>query len=210
MKVIGAGCPRTGTLSTHAALTQLGLPCYHMAEVALHEEHTRAWYSFLVEKKPMDWKALFASYAATVDAPAAFLYREILDVFPDAKVMLTLHDPDSWYKSYTTLCGAMEELRPHRGANPRLDMWLRVVDAIHDRFAGVDADRDQCIAAFNAHNRRVQEEIPEDRLLVFRVQDGWGPLCEFLGCKTPADPFPHLNEGADTVRAALSLTFGIV
>jgi hypothetical protein len=209
MKVIGAGCPRTGTLSTHAALTRLGFPCYHMAEVVMHEEQTRAWYSFLVEKKPMDWKALFADYQATVDAPAAFFYREILQVFPDAKVLLNLRDPEGWYKSYMTLRGTSEELRPHRDGNPRLDMWLKVVEALDERFGGAGADRDAYIAAFNEHNRRVQEEVPKDRILVFRVQEGWAPLAEFLGCKPPDEPFPHLNEGVETVRVALAMTFGL-
>lgn len=209
MKLVGAGCPRTGTLSTHGALTRLGFPCYHMAEVAMHEEHARAWYAFLVDKKPMDWKALFSSYEATVDAPAAFFYREILEVFPDAKVLLNLRDPEIWYKSYMTLRGAMEHLIPHRDRNPRLDMWLRVVESIHDDAMGANSDRDACIAAFTAHNRRVQAAIPKDRLLVFRVQEGWGPLCEFLGCEVPDEPFPHLNEGADTVKAALSLIFAV-
>ena len=209
MKLIGAGCPRTGTLSTHAALTQLGFPCYHMAEVVMHEEHTRAWYSFLVEKRPMDWKALFANYQATLDAPAAFFYREILEVFPDANVLLNLRDPESWYKSYLTLRGTSQELVPHRNRNPRLDMWLKVIEAIDERFGGPGADRDGYITAFNDHNRRVQEDMPKDRLLVFRVQEGWAPLAEFLGCKAPNEPFPHLNEGAETVRAALAMTFGI-
>ena len=209
MKVIGAGYPRTGTLSTHAALKRLGLPCYHMAEVALHEDDTRAWYSFLIEHKPMDWEALFSNYSATVDAPAAFFYREIFEAFPDAKVLLNLRDPESWYQSYMTLRGAMQDLAPHRHANPRLDMWLKVVEAIHEHSVSADADRDRCIAAFNAHNRRVQEDIPKDRLLVFRVQEGWAPLCKFLGCEVPDEPFPHLNEGADTVKAGLSFIFGI-
>src|SRR2546425_5311680 len=114
MNLIGAGWSRTGTLSTHAALTHLGLPCYHMAEVAMHEEHTRAWHAFLVEGKPMDWKALFARYDATVDAPAAFFYREILEAFPDAKVLLHLREPESWYKSFMTLREAMQDLSAHR------------------------------------------------------------------------------------------------
>ena len=209
MKLIGAGCPRTGTLSTHAALTRLGLPCYHMAEVAMHDEHARAWHAFLVEGKPMDWKALFAPYDATVDAPPAFFYREILDAFPGAKVLLNLREPESWYTSYMTLRGAMQDLSAHRRGNPRLEMWLQVVEAVHDYAIGADSNHDACIAAFNAHNRRVQEDIPADRLLVFRVQEGWAPLCKFLDREVPDEPFPHLNEGADTVTAALSFIFGI-
>jgi hypothetical protein len=209
MKIIGAGCPRTGTLSTHAALTELGLPCYHMAEVALHEEHTRAWHEFLVEGKPMDWKRLFAPYEATVDAPAAFFYREILQAFPDAKVLLNLRDPESWYKSYTTLLGVHRELATHRSGNPRLSAFLEVVEAIDARFCGDHTDRDACIAAFNAHNERVQQEVPKDRLLVFRVQEGWAPLAALVGRPAPDEPFPHLNEGPDTVRVGLSAIFGV-
>jgi hypothetical protein len=44
---------------------------------------------------------------------------------------------------------------------------------------------------------------------VFRVQEGWAPLAEFLGCKPPDEPFPHLNEGVETVRVALAMTFGL-
>jgi len=209
MKLVGAGFPRTGTLSTHAALTRLGFPCYHMAEVVMREEHTRAWHAFLVEHKPMDWKALFSDYQATVDAPAAFFYREILDTFPDAKVLLNLRDPESWYRSYMALRGTSEELQPHRSRNRRLDMWLRIVEAIEQHVFGGRSDHDTCVAAFDAHNRRVEEETPRDRLLMFRVQEGWAPLCEFLGLEVPDEPFPRLNEGVETVRAGLSLTFGI-
>jgi hypothetical protein len=180
-----------------------------MAEVALYEDHTRAWYAFLIERKPIDWEALFSNYSATVDAPAAFFYREIFGAFPDAKVLLNLRDPESWYESYRTLHGAMQDLAQHRHANSRLDKWLQVVEALSERWIGAEADRDRCIAAFNAHNRRVQEEIPKDRLLVFRVQEGWAALCKFLDREVPDEPFPHLNEGADTVKAGLSFIFGI-
>jgi hypothetical protein len=107
-----------------------------------------------------------------------------------------------------TLRGAMEELSAHRRDNPRLDMWLEMVQALEEHAFG-GTDHDACIAAFNAHNRRVQEDVPADRLLVFRVQDGWESLCEFLGREVPNEPFPHLNEGADTVRAGLALAFGL-
>jgi len=71
VQLIGAGFPRTGTPSTQAALIRLGLPCYHMAEVASHEAHTNAWYDFLVAGRPMDWRKLFADYDVRVPAIAA-------------------------------------------------------------------------------------------------------------------------------------------
>lgn len=209
MKIIGAGFPRTGTLSTQAALIRLGFPCYHMVEVVRREEHTNAWYDFLVADRAMEWGKLFAEYEATVDAPAAFFYREIMAAFPDAKVLLNLRDPEKWFASFMTLNGVMEEFRGHRASNPRLDRWLAVGESIMGRVFHDAPDREAVIRVFEEHNRRVQEQVPADRLLAFRVQDGWKPLCEFLGCEVPPEPFPHLNEGPDTVRAGLSVMFGV-
>ncbi len=209
MRIIGAGFPRTGTLSTHAALTRLGFPCYHMAEVAMRPDHTRAWHDFLCENKPMNWHELFADFEATVDAPAAFFYREIFETFPDAKIILNLREPQAWYRSYMTLSAVTEELRRARADNPALDLWLTTVETVHTLVAD-SFDEEDCIRAFENHNRRVQEEIPAERLLTFRVQDGWEPLCEFLGCEVPDEDFPHLNEGGDTVRAGLSAIFGLL
>lgn len=215
MQVIGAGYPRTGTLSTQAALNRLGLRCYHMAEVVAHEAHTNAWYEFLVERIPMDWAKLFAEYEATVDAPAAFFHRDVMAVFPGAKVLLNVRDPEKWFESFMTLAGVMAELAPHRSSNPRLDRWLSMTDALmrHTFGDAVDAggspDREAVIRVFEEHNRLVQAEVPAERLLVFRVQDGWAPLCAFLGRDVPTEPFPHLNEGPDTVRPMLRLVFGI-
>lgn len=209
MRLIGAGFPRTGTFSTQAALIRLGLPCYHMFEVVCREEHTNAWYDFLARGRPMDWTTLFAEYDATVDAPAAFFWREILAAFPDAKVLLNVRDPQTWFESFMTLTAVMAEFAPHRESNPRLERWLSMVEAMRDRTFGEARERDALVAAFEEHNRRVREEVPPSRLLVFRVQDGWAPLCRFLGCEAPPEPFPHLNEGPDTVRAGLRAAFGI-
>jgi Sulfotransferase domain len=40
----------------------------------------------------------------------------------------------------------------------------------------------------------VRATVPAERLLVFEVRDGWGPLCRFLDRPVPPGPFPHLNE----------------
>jgi len=180
-----------------------------MAEVLRRPEHTEAWRSYLLDGQSMDWHALFADYQATVDAPAAFFHREVMAAFPDAKVLLNLRDPDKWFESFMTLNGVMAEFVPLREANPRLDRWLSVGEGLIGRVFGGTLERDAVIHTFEEHNRRVQEEVPADRLLVFRVQDGWEPLCAFLGCDVPAEPFPHLNEGPDTVRAMIKLTFAV-
>lgn len=99
LRLIGAGFGRTGTYSIKAALEQLGLnPCYHMAEIAAHREHLVFWER-AAAGKPVDWRELFAGYQAAVDWPAAAVYRQLMDVYPDAKVLLTVRDPERWYTS---------------------------------------------------------------------------------------------------------------
>lgn len=95
LQVIGAGMPRTGTFSLKHALEQIGFArCYHMAELALHPEHVPHWVA-ASEGKP-EWDALFAGYRATADFPACMFWRELADFYPEAKVILTLRDPDGW------------------------------------------------------------------------------------------------------------------
>ncbi|WP_304440382.1 sulfotransferase, partial [Frankia sp. EI5c] len=60
---------------------------------------------------------------------------------------------------------------------------------------------------FTQHNEAVRREISADRLLVFDVAQGWGPLCDFLGVPVPAEEFPRLNDQktyADKHRARLA------
>ena len=72
MKVIGAGLPRTGTLSTRAALEQLLGPCYHGATPMVERpEHMQFWIAAL-NKEELDTektKELLADYEAGLDLP---------------------------------------------------------------------------------------------------------------------------------------------
>jgi hypothetical protein len=99
LKVIGAGFGRTGTQSLQVALEELGFTrCYHMTEVFAHPEHAAAW-SAARRGESVDWDTLFAGYQAAVDWPPCAFYQELLDRFPDAKVILTVRDADKWYES---------------------------------------------------------------------------------------------------------------
>ena len=106
LKVIGAGYGRTGTMSTFTALNQLGLRCYHMVEVIMNKEnasHLDFWRRVANDPpgKQQPWEQIFAGYQAAVDNPACCVWRELLEAYPDAKVVLTLHPrgPDAWYES---------------------------------------------------------------------------------------------------------------
>src|SRR3954469_19626019 len=107
IKVIGAGFGRTGTDSMREALDMLGFgPCHHMFEVNAHEEQKRLWRA-LVRGAAPDWEQLFAGYQSCVDWPSAYYWRELMTVYPKAKVILTYRTPESWWKSFeqTLLAG---------------------------------------------------------------------------------------------------------
>ncbi|MEM9232473.1 MAG: sulfotransferase, partial [Pseudomonadota bacterium] len=52
---------------------------------------------------------------------------------------------------------------------------------------------DHAKSVFIAHNEAVTAAIPTDRLLVYPVGSGWGPLCDFVGRPIPDQPFPSGN-----------------
>ena len=104
LKVIGAGFGRTGTKSLQLALEELGFgKCYHMEELFRNPEGVVHWESAYQEKET-DWNALFQNYDSAVDFPTSMYYKELADHYPDSKVILTVRDPEKWYKSaYDTI-----------------------------------------------------------------------------------------------------------
>ncbi len=98
LKVIGAGLPRTGTLSLKHALEQLGFGrCHHMTELARNPDRWPLWERAF-DGEPVEWEEIFQGFGATVDAPSCFFYREIAERYPEAKVILTVRDPNRWFE----------------------------------------------------------------------------------------------------------------
>ena len=61
-------------------------------------------------------------------------------------------------------------------------------------FAGSELRPGQLAEAIAHYQEQVQRNIPEERLLVWSVQEGWEPLCEFLEVDVPDAEFPRLND----------------
>src|SRR5438445_11624858 len=98
MKVIGVGLPRTATLTQKVALEMLGFgPCYHMVNVLADLKLVPLWRDAL-EGRP-DWERIFDGFEATVDWPGGFYYRELAERYPEAKLVLSVRDPEAWERS---------------------------------------------------------------------------------------------------------------
>ncbi|MFZ0469753.1 MAG: sulfotransferase [Thiogranum sp.] len=69
-------------------------------------------------------------------------------------------------------------------------------------------DRDKAIAHYNRHIEDVKAMVPPDQLLVFSVDQGWGPLCDFLGVPAPETEFPNVNDRAEIKKTVREITRG--
>jgi hypothetical protein len=190
LKVIGAGFGRTGTMSLKLALEQLGFgPCHHMAEVMADPPSARLWVE-AAEGRP-DWEKVFQGYRSAVDFPTCMFYRELAEHYPDAKLILTLRDPESWFASTQATIfnpATTERIRAFPDVGALIQKLL-----IEGPLQGRLTDREHALAFFRAHNEEVQRTIPPERLLVYNVAEGWGRLCAFLGVTAPATAFPNAN-----------------
>jgi hypothetical protein len=205
MEVIGAGVGRTGTMSLKAALERLGFgPCFHGRHVLDHPDRLPMWAA-AATGEPVDWRAVLAGYRSTVDWPGAAFWRDLVATFPDARVILTERDPESWYDSVARTIypmfgdGTDPRAVEARAVVPGLDVMTDFVRRViwdGPVFGGRFADRDHAIAVFEAHNAAVRREVPADRLLVCEAGVGWEPVCAFLGVPVPDEPYPHLNDPA--------------
>lgn len=194
IRVIGAGLGRTSTTSLCTALKQLlGNPCYHMLEFIKHPDHARYWGE-AAATGDTDWRALLQGYGAAVDWPIASFWYEASQAYPDAVIVLSLREPQSWWESANaTIFKAMREAPP----NSVLDTVKQVFAA---RFTLAIDNRDACLAAFEAHYADVRARAPAGRLLEWSPQDGWEPLCDRLGVAVPAEPFPRVNTRDEYLR----------
>jgi hypothetical protein len=204
MKVIGAGLPRTGTLSQKVALEMLGFgPCYHMVNVLTNLPLSQQWEDAL--DGDADWDAIFGDHEATVDWPGSFFYRELADAYPDAKVVLSVRDPEAWEKSmrttiWDTIYGqsaAAHISKARELVDPDWEHYIRLMGrmwAAQGIFSGPEIRPGQLAEAITRYQEQVQRNIPSDRLLVWGVGDGWEPLCRFLDVDVPDKPFPRLND----------------
>ena len=198
IKVIGAGYGRNGTLSLKHALERLGFgKCYHMMELDQTRDEDLAWAA-LNRGERVDLDVLFEGYQSSVDWPSCNFWRQQLDWYPKAKVILSERDPELWYASimntiYPTSVAAA------KSDDPMLQRRMKMVfEVIWDGlFDGRMEDKDHVISVYLAHNQAVKDEVPADQLLVFESSQGWAPLCQFLEVPVPDEPYPKVNTTED-------------
>ncbi len=198
LKVIGAGLGRTATFSLKFALEHLGLgPCYHMSEVFAGARRNVPLWLDVVRGRP-DWGSIFDGFQSTTDYPACSYWHELAEHYPNAKVVLTVRDADSWFDSVSETIFSEQMLGSLAGTP--LEEMMRGV--IFDSFRGHVKDRGFMTNWFKSRNQAVIDALPAHRLLVYSPKEGWGPLCSFLGIAVPDGPFPRINSRDEIGKAS--------
>ncbi len=208
MKLIGAGLPRTATLTQKIALEMLGVgPCYHMVNVLSDLSLVPQWSNAF--EGGADWAKIFEGFQSTVDWPGSFFYRELIDLYPEAKVLLSVRPAAAWAKSMSqtiwdvvygnNLVHDLSEAR--RRIDPGWNDYMNLITAMWEKSGllaaeAVGADLESLALAFDRYNDEVKATVPAERLLVWAPGDGWEPLCEFLEVPVPQAPLPRVNDSA--------------
>lgn len=204
MELIGAGLPRTGTLTQKVAFEQLGLsPCYHWVDLLADLGQLPGWERAMDGQA--DWPALLGGARSSADWPGGYFYRELAEAYPEAKVLLSVRDPESWERSFRETIWEMSYgesvMALLARARSRVDpVWKRYLDFVERMFWGPEGTFSegeqpaQLIEQMERHTEEVKRTIAPERLLVWEVGEGWGPLCEFLGLPEPDTPLPHAND----------------
>ncbi len=184
-KVFGIGFQKTGTSSLREALRILG---YRVKDAT-----PRALVPILKKDYPKI-KSILDDYDAAEDTPWFMIYKELDELYPGSKFILTERDAESWFKSVSRHIGNL------RSAHHE---W------IYGRGKGIPSDdKEHTISVFNRHNEEVRtyfQNRPNDLIVLnFRNEAKWEPLCEFLGKEIPGSAFPHFNEvGTANIRSPL-------
>ena len=153
-----------------------------------------------IEGRPVDWSTMPPGYGALVDWPGASFWPELSAANPDALVLLSVRDPEAWYRSASNTIFQVFENYP-----PEMQPWFETVRTLlADRFSDQLGDPEAMMTAFERHNDAVREAIPAERLLEWTATDGWEPICDRLGVAVPDEPFPSTND-TTTWRANLGM-----
>lgn len=144
---------------------------------------------------------LLGHVSAISDLPAIIFWRELMEHYPEAKVVLVEREEQKWFRSISVLLEGV--------LNPIVSILQYPDPTFTGRVFGkagrpgvrwlfgstnLTVAKENAIPAYRKHYAEIRAAVPQERLLEYRLGSGWEPLCDFLGKKVPDVPFPHQNE----------------
>jgi hypothetical protein len=217
-KVFGVGLHRSGTDSLKIALTHLGFgPTYHMKELLFEESGLTTsgdidlWHkAALGIDTNNNLATILEPWGSGTDMPLAAFQEDLLQIYPDAKFVLTIRPAEKWFDSISnSVCHiagtnwympVVSQLpffpfTRFKAQRPMVHAASKIVFEGQDLDYQCDpANREATLKSYDEWSVRVQKTIPKEQLLVFRTgKDGYEELASFLGVPVPDEPYPRSN-----------------
>lgn len=222
IQIIGTGTGRTGSTTLQNALNILGYKTYHMKDILMGGKNRIPELDFWIQSfesnkchDTVELRDIFerGGYNATVHAINIPCHEALLfQMYPNAKVIHTQRtNSEIWHDSVTnSICklsssGFLQIMGIFSPVFRRFKQFTPLL--IGRALIGIDGPaenvnkqfcldhKEQMIKFYNSHNARIKEIVPPERLLVLsNHENGWEPICSFLGVPVPNVPFPHANK----------------
>lgn len=187
--------------------------------------HPEQWSALLSGAKSLDNLDFLKHCDCLIGPPSTLLYDHILKLCPPYTKVILIEQPNKkkWADTYNNFLAAHPCMHSRRrssedrvrrayytliermmvGSNvPSLKNDLRTSSASKNQPVPPSALSSSCSVATRAQalenfEEKVRQTVPRGRLLVFREEDGWGPLCQFLGVDVRREPFPSYDPTTD-------------
>lgn len=214
--LIGAGVPRAATSSMQAAFEQLGFtPCLHMAEIIPHASRQQLMIDAVrerdTERRQKLLRELIGGYESVCDLPVVFFTPDLMDMYPDVKIVLNGRpSSETWARSaYDSLGFFFTPWFKWSGMLWKTDrLWYKLnMECVKWSKANFGTDDIFSTKMYDTYYEHVRAEARKrgKEVLEFKAEDGWEPLCKFLGKEVPSGPFPRMNE-----KKTFSIIKGII
>jgi len=217
VQIICVGLMRTGLKTLRRALTDLGYADFYDQEDIVSTYGL--WEGVLKGTADNDpFPAIFDGARVIMGMPTFCFWEQILERYPNARVILTVRDEDEWWQSLCRAKALMDNDIP--GAPLRYGSAMRslerfLVPSYHRfcqvlRFAwattlgahgleGGEINEAATRGSYRRHNSYVKAVLQKRRtteghrqLLIYDVREGWAPLCKFLRADVPEKDFPSV------------------
>lgn len=179
-KIFGIGFNKTGTTTLKRCYTILDLGPIAPAKGRMVGRVNRR---LLYHKDYRPALKMAEKFSCFEDRPWNVwqMYCHLDRRFPGSCFILTVREPEKWWRS--------------------VDRWLShtkpwMASDYRRHLQDDNLLKESMIRQYCRYNQEVRDYFADrnDFLEIdFEKGDGWEPICDFLGCSVPAQPFPHAN-----------------
>jgi hypothetical protein len=215
------------------ALTELGYRTYHMNEIIAGRlcQDVQDWTE-LAQNNCSDTEMLTSliergGWTAAVDFPVQLCWEQLMNLYPNAKVIHTERSAEKWWESASNSIMIIANMPLIKFVLRVAPFWRAYYNMLNSMWSYIAkkevsfADqgwpsvyKNDFISAYHANNNRVRSNVSRDRLLIQDHKKGWNLLTEFLEKDIPSTPYPHSNTRAQIMggyrNISVALGLGII